>query len=285
MRFAIVAHQPTPTNLELRPAWELMRPNQALRALRSGDVALGRLDVRPTLDGVEDGLWALGALAARGVVVLNDASALLATHDKLLTARLLERAGVTHPTTLHVRCGQPFPAVRLPVVVKPRFGSGGAGVTRCTDQRSLDETLSRLDRTPWFKRHGALLQEYLPAQGYDLRLVVVGRAIAGAVFRIAARGEWRTNVALGGIRRPVSDPPLEACKLAIWAARAVGSALVGVDLMLDSLGRWTVIEVNGAVEFGREYRVTGDVFATVSAELLSISEEIIAADARPTAAA
>ena len=285
MRFAIVAHQPTPTNLELRPAWELMRPNQALRALRSGDVALGRLDVRPTLDGVEDGLWALGALAARGVVVLNDASALLATHDKLLTARLLERAGVTHPTTLHVRRGQGFPAVRLPVVVKPRFGSGGAGVTRCTDQRSFDETLSRLDGTPWFKRHGALLQEYLPAQGYDLRLVVVGRAIAGAVFRIAATGEWRTNIALGGIRRPVSDPPLEACKLAICAARAVGSALVGVDLMLDSRGRWTVIEVNGAVEFGREYRVNGDVFATVSTELVSIAEEIIAADARPTAAA
>jgi glutathione synthase/RimK-type ligase-like ATP-grasp enzyme len=53
--------------------------------------------VPPTLDGVEDGLWALGSLAAGGIRTLNRAGALLAAHDKLLTARLLLRAGFRIP--------------------------------------------------------------------------------------------------------------------------------------------------------------------------------------------
>jgi hypothetical protein len=74
-----------------------MTPEEALQALRPGDAALGRLDVLPTLAGIDDGMWVLGALEARRVAVLNDAAALFATHDKLLTARSLRRAGVPHP--------------------------------------------------------------------------------------------------------------------------------------------------------------------------------------------
>ncbi len=51
--------------------WRLLAPAEALAALRPGDVALGRLDVLETRDGVDDGLWALGELEARGVRVLN----------------------------------------------------------------------------------------------------------------------------------------------------------------------------------------------------------------------
>src|SRR2546423_5386860 len=103
MRFAIVAHRHTETNVAL--AWAGSRhlpsgvstPRRALLELEPGDVALARLDVRPSLEGVEDGIAVLGSLAAYGVRVLNPAGALLACHDKLLTARLLRRAGVPHP--------------------------------------------------------------------------------------------------------------------------------------------------------------------------------------------
>src|ERR687896_173738 len=143
MRFALVACRPTPTNDALAAAgpaderWQTMTPHDALETLRPGDVALGRLDVLPTLDGMDDGLWALGALAARGVVVLNDPSALLACHDKLLTARLLHRRGVPHPRTRLIRRGRPLPALEREVVLKPRFGSWGREVTRCRDEAEL----------------------------------------------------------------------------------------------------------------------------------------------------
>jgi glutathione synthase/RimK-type ligase-like ATP-grasp enzyme len=99
MRFALVAHQLSETNVELvrrgRPGAEsmLLDPAGALRHLRNGDVALNRLDVLPTLNGVEDGLWIVGQLEAHRVRVLNSASALLSAHDKLLTARLLASGG------------------------------------------------------------------------------------------------------------------------------------------------------------------------------------------------
>ena len=273
MRFALIAQRTTPTNAALARAvldgvrWEPMTPEQALDSLEPGDAALGRLDVLPTLDGVDDGMWALGALEARRVVVLNDSSALFATHDKLLTARLLRRAELPHPRTAHVRPDRPFPAVRPPVVVKPRFGSGGKGVTLCEDEEALCDTLARLSSVPWFEQQGVLVQELVPPQGYDLRILVAGQWIVGAIFRIAAEGEWRTNIALGGSRRPVADPPHDACEIALAAAAAAGTALVGVDLVQDGLGNWTVIELNGAVEFTHEYQPGGDVFGDVAAEV------------------
>jgi glutathione synthase/RimK-type ligase-like ATP-grasp enzyme len=147
MRLALIAGGPTPTNDGLGAVgvgdcrWEQMTPQEGLALLRAGDVALGRLDVRATLDGIEDGLWALGALGARGVTVLNEPAALLAAHDKLLTARLLRRAGVPHPRTWHVRAGRPGPSHFGPLVVKPRFGSWGLHVHRCEDSLALAEAL------------------------------------------------------------------------------------------------------------------------------------------------
>jgi len=282
MRLALVALRRTPTNVWLAHAdvegrqWEPMTPEDALARLQPGDAALGRLDVLPTLDGIDDGMWALGALQARGVVVLNDASALYATHDKLLTARLLRRTSLPHPRTVHVRPDRPFAAVRPPVVVKPRFGSGGQAVTWCEDDDALVETLSSLSSTPWFAQQGVLVQELIPPQGHDLRILVAAERVVGAIFRIAADGEWRTNVALGGLRRPVSDPPRAACELALTAARAAGAALVGVDLVPDVHGNWMIIELNGAVEFTAEYNADGDVFDSAASELARSAECIVA---------
>jgi RimK family alpha-L-glutamate ligase len=279
MRFALVASRVTRTNRALAEArdgaacWEQMTPADALATLRSGDVALGRIDVTPTLDGIEDGLWALGALAARGVVVLNDPAALLAMHDKLLTARLLRRVGLRHPATLHLRPGGAVSGVRTPVVVKPRFGSGGMDVSRCGDRSALEAELERIRELPWYVAHGALVQELVPPQGYDLRILVAGDRVAGAVFRVAAPGEWRTNIALGGRRRAAFDPPQAACRLALAAAEASGAALVGVDLLPTQDRGWVVVELNGAVEFSRDYLHGADVFAKVSDELARVGAE------------
>jgi RimK family alpha-L-glutamate ligase len=273
MRGALIACRPTPTNDALVRAacddvcWKSLTPQEALVALRSGDVALGRLDVLPTLDGIDDGLWALGALGARGVVVLNDPAALLAAHDKLLTARLLRQNGLPHPRTWHARSGRPEPRPLAPVVVKPRFGSWGRDVYRCDDADALRTKLAQVRDEPWYRRHGALVQELIPPQGYDLRVLVAAGRVVGAVNRVAAPGEWRTNVALGGVRRPLDEPPAVAGRVALDAARAVGISLVGVDLLPDGRGGWIVLELNAAVEFTAEYASWHDVFAETVAGL------------------
>src|SRR5256714_15266978 len=77
MKFAVVAQRSTPTNLALAscvvPGVEslLLTPAQAVTRLEPGDIALGRLDVLHSLDGVEPGTWAFDALAGSGCRLLN----------------------------------------------------------------------------------------------------------------------------------------------------------------------------------------------------------------------
>jgi RimK family alpha-L-glutamate ligase len=155
-----------------------------------------------------------------------------------------------------------------PVVVKPRFGSWGRDVVLCADPAALRRHLARIAHRRWFKSHGALVQELVPPQHEDLRLVVAGGTVVGAVRRVAAPGEWRTNVALGATRHQTTPPP-EACELALAAARAIDGDLVGVDLLPTPDGGHIVIELNGAVEFNEQYSLDGgDVFERTLAAVL-----------------
>ena len=154
----------------------------------------------------------------------------------------------------------------MPVVVKPRFGSWGTDVLRCETEAHLERALEAIRDRPWFQSGGALLQELVPPVGYDLRLIVAGGEIVGATERVARAGEWRTNTALGGTRRP-AQPSAEARALGVRAAEAVGADLVGVDL-LPVPGGYVVLELNGAVEFDRAYDLGGvNVYEATAAAL------------------
>ena len=273
MRFAVVAERLSPTNVGLMSAsptgYEglLLPPEQALRRLRPGDLALGRLDVKPGLDGVEDGLWALELLADAGVRVLNRPSALLCAHDKLLTARVLAGAGLPHPATRLVHRIGDAAGLRYPLVLKPRFGSWGRDVVRCSGPEELRSTLDAFAARPW-RRAGAVAQELVPPLGYDVRVIVAGGRVVGSIERHAAPGEWRTNVALGGSRVQAPLDPA-AAEHALAAAAAVGGDLVGVDLLPLHDGGFVVIEVNGAVDFSSEYRSEGSIYAAALSALVA----------------
>lgn len=275
MRF-FVAGRITPTNVALSDGFRRVGVSTALLPLdvayaraRPGDAILPRLDIVESLDGVEPGLDLLHDLEARGVAVVNGPGAILAAHDKLTTALKLGGAGVPHPRTIHVdRSPAPLP-LELPVVVKPRFGSWGRDVSLCRSEQELEARLAELRGRRWFRRQGALVQELVPPRGYDLRVLVVDGAVVGAVKRVAAAGEWRTNIALGGHRVPAS-PPLLARRVAVAAAAAVGGGFVGVDLLPTAAG-FAVVEVNGCVDFNAEYGVGFDVHAAVASGLVRLA--------------
>jgi RimK family alpha-L-glutamate ligase len=267
----VVLGKPTETNCALAAAVTGLGLDAevteaiALPLLRRGDVAITRLDVLPTLDGIEPGLSRLPQLERRGVVVMNSGFALLAAHDKLATALHLARAGIRQPRTAHVDEWS-VPSFPGPYVVKPRFGSWGRDVFRCGDQDELRALLVALRKRPWFQRQGALVQALVEPTGRDLRVIVAAGRVVGAVERHARPGEWRTNVALGAVRRRVTAPA-EAQDLALRAVAALGGDLAGVDIVSDEQDRRYVLEVNGAVDFNPAYG--DDVFARVATALLA----------------
>jgi RimK family alpha-L-glutamate ligase len=270
------------TNRQLAAAWcergfraDLLSPPHAMCELRAGDVALGRLDVRRTLDGVEPGLIALRVAANAGARVLNTPSALQHAHDKLSTAAALRHAHVPHPLTIFVPPAARAVRLAPPLVLKPRYGSWGEDVLRCDTSEDVAHALEEIRNRPWFRRRGALAQELIPMRGLDLRMLVAAGRMVGAVERIAAPGEWRTNVSLGGTRRPV-DPPEEAVRLAVAAVEAIGADFVGVDVLPTGSG-YVVLEVNGAVEFDSTYDLPGgDVYLDAAQALDLIPNQVAA---------
>ena len=140
--------------------------------------------------------------------MLNRPCALVAAHDKLLTARALRLSGLPHPHTTLLSPALPAAVPELPLVLKPRFGSWGRDVERCSTGEELDAALVRLQRKHWFREHGALAQELVEPRGWDLRVIVAGGRVVGAACRVAQNGEWRTNAALGAQVEPVDPPPI-----------------------------------------------------------------------------
>lgn len=271
---AVIAQRAGDTNGCLVEEWwrrgieaVLLNPEASVSRLDRGDIAIVRLDVLPTLDGIEPGLEQLARLEARGVLVLNPPTALLATHDKLETNRRLEIARVPHPRTVHLPAGSDRPALHPPFVVKPRFGSWGRDVFRCQDWSEFDRCMEVVRRRPWFKRQGALVQELVPCRLFDLRLLAAGGRIVGAAERRAAPGEWRTNLALGGTLHRVR-PTEEAIELGEAAVAAVGADFAAIDLLPLPRGGHTVLELNGAADFDERYSLPGgDVYADIARAL------------------
>jgi [lysine-biosynthesis-protein LysW]--L-2-aminoadipate ligase len=257
-RVWIVGGDGNATNRDLISRWtsrgvdvRTIAPDAAAVRVRPYDIAIGRIDVRSSLDGVEPGLLVLHELVRRGVQVLNRPGPILAAHDKLRTARALAARGLPHPRTAHLAPGGPV-TLEPPFVVKPRFGSWGIDVYRCLTDDDVAPVLEVLSGREWFRRGGAIVQEYVPAAGRDLRVLVAGGQVVGATRRVAEPGEWRTNVYLGATKLPAELSP-EARALAVAAVDALGGDLFGVDLLPLPGNRYVVIEVNAAVDFDHRY--------------------------------
>jgi glutathione synthase len=90
-----------------------------------------------------------------------------------------------------------FRAEHGDVIVKPLYGNGGAGVfrIRAEDENlgSLLETFEKLSREP------LIVQRYLPeVRKGDKRIILVDGEPAGAINRVPAEGEARSNMHVGG---------------------------------------------------------------------------------------
>ncbi|WP_425907266.1 glutathione synthase [Nitrobacter sp. TKz-YC02] len=118
------------------------------------------------------------------------------------------------------------------VVMKPLHGHGGAAVFRVTPQDmnfgSLFDMFSVTFREPW------VIQRFLPEvkQG-DKRIILVDGEFAGAINRVPAVDDLRSNMVRGGAARATDLSPRESeiCKRIGPALRERGLLFVGIDVI------------------------------------------------------
>jgi ribosomal protein S6--L-glutamate ligase len=183
----------------------------------------------------------LAQLEAAGLAVINPPRAIECAVDKYLTTARLARAGLRVPRTIACQTVadalKAFEDLGRDVVVKPLFGSEGRGITRINDEALAERAIRLLVDL------GSVLylQEFLTHDGYDVRVLVIGKKIL-AMRRVNPL-DWRTNISRGAVAEAV-EPREEWVELARRAAEAVGAAVVGVDLLPARDGRVYVVEVN-----------------------------------------
>ena len=188
---------------------------------------------------------------AGGSAVINSSRASEICGDKFVTGLRLAGAGIPHPKTVEAFSVEAAlkAADRLgyPVVMKPLNGSWGREVAVLSDVRSLRSYLELRQGSGDADDRVFYLQEYVSNPGRDIRTVCVGGEVAVSIYRYAPEGDWRSNVALGGIAKPCQ---LEAAEkeLMVKASEVVESEVAGVDSMEGPDGL-IIHEVNSNVEF------------------------------------
>ncbi|MBN2335149.1 hypothetical protein JXL21_06275, partial [Candidatus Bathyarchaeota archaeon] len=165
-----------------------------------------------------------------------------------LTLQLSE-LGLPHPETMiteSVEKAQGF-AERLlddgrEVVLKPICMARGMGVMKLSRIRGREDLLQFL---VWYTRSHAegvfYLQEFIPNQGYDIRLFVIDGEVVGREKRSNPE-DFRYNVAVGGSAEPFDDPVYD--DLAVRVADAAGLKITGLDILPRDDGEPFVLEAN-----------------------------------------
>jgi ribosomal protein S6--L-glutamate ligase len=164
--------------------------------------------------------------------------------DKIKQTALFQLLNIPHPRTRvffgrrqKVAIARQF---QFPMIAKvPRGSAMGRGVYLINNQVELDAYCNC--GSP------AYIQEYLPIDR-DMRVVVIGGKVVHAYFRVAASGEYRSNVALGA-RIALNPVPEKALDLALTTAKACGWDDVGLDIC-QSHGNLYVLE--GNMKYGKE---------------------------------
>ena len=145
-----------------------------------------------------------------------------------------------------------FRAEHRDIILKPLYGNGGAGVFRVTPD---DENLnSLLEMFRMNYREPLIVQRYLPEvrQG-DKRIILVDGEPVGAINRVPAKGEARSNMHVGGRAEKSMLTPREReiCDMIGPELKARGLIFVGIDVIGNYLTEINVTSPTGIQEIDR----------------------------------
>jgi glutathione synthase len=178
-------------------------------------------------------------------LVVNDPASVRNAPEKILVNQFPDLM----PATLITRDLaeiKAFRAAHHDIVMKPLYGHGGGGVFRVTREDlnfgSLYDMFAATFREPW------VVQKFLPAvRAGDKRILLVDGEFAGAVNRVPAADDLRSNMVRGGSPKETELTPREReiCGRLGPVMRELGMIFVGIDVIGDMLTEINVTSPTG----------------------------------------
>lgn len=125
-----------------------------------------------------------------------------------------------------------FRAEMKDIIVKPLYGNGGASIFRIAQGDGNLGSLVELFQTVF--REPFMVQQYRPeVRGGDKRIILVDGEVAGAINRVPAAGETRSNLHVGGTAKPtgLTERDREICARLGPELKRRGLLFTGIDVI------------------------------------------------------
>jgi glutathione synthase len=185
-------------------------------------------------------------------LVVNDPTEVRNAPEKLFVLKYKEFM----PPTLVTRDASELAAFRMEhedIIIKPLYGNGGAGVFRIrgTDQ-NFSSLLEMFGLT--YPHQPYMAQKYLAdVRKGDKRIILVDGKFAGAINRVPAAHESRSNMHVGGRPEPttVTRREREICEAMGPELKKRGFIFVGIDVIGDYVTEINVTSPTGIREVKR----------------------------------
>jgi glutathione synthase len=184
-------------------------------------------------------------------LVVNDPASVRNAPEKLFVTHF---DNVMPPTLISAdpRALRAFRDEHKDIILKPLFGNGGAGVFRLQpgDENfaSLLEMFSKSSREP------VIAQRYLPeVRKGDKRIILIDGKAVGAIDRVPAEGEARSNMHVGGVavKAGLTRRDQEICDIIGPELARLGMIFVGIDVIGNYLTEINVTSPTGLQQINR----------------------------------
>jgi len=201
-----------------------------------------------------------------GVFILNSSQSMETSKDKLATLQFLASNNIPIPKTMLAKFPLNISVVEkefdYPLIIKTITGSKGRGVFLLEDRNKLNDlaNLMEISKNPGIN---LILQEFISSsRGRDIRVIVIGGRVIGAMLRTAVNNNFKANYSAGGSVAAFDlNPVIEW--LAIESSKLIGLDISGIDILFDD-DNYKVCEVNSYPGFEGFEKATG----------INVSEEI-----------
>ncbi|GGZ33906.1 putative alpha-L-glutamate ligase [Echinicola pacifica] len=201
-----------------------------------------------------------------------ESQAIVRSRDKLRSLQILSREGLGMPKTAFTNFSKGGEKQLIdqvggaPLIIKLLEGTQGLGVVLAETRKAGQSVIEAF--------HGlkarVIVQEFIKeAKGADIRAFIVNGKVVGAMKRQGEEGEFRSNLHRGGKATIIKLSPAER-KAALGAAKALGLAVAGVDLLQSARGP-LILEVNSSPGLEGIEKATGVDIAGKIVEFIELS--------------